>query len=186
MRFLGKLRLVVLAVVGIPVALIGAYMAITEYFGGTGTLHVAAPTDSSLTVWVDGVERSTLTPGVHREIELEQGDHQIELVRADGQRVSHALDVDDGFYEGLAPAPNQCWVELDGTEAYYGSAPRPELEARYFDAAPFDLSSGRYFDEATLPSQIQDGHHVYLMFEVPCAMRSASDAQLIAAAGYDG
>ncbi len=186
MRILRNIRLVIALIVGIPVALFAAFMGIREYFNGTGTLHVVAPVEGSLVVRVDGIEQATLGPAQHGEIELEQGTHAVELVRGDGQVSARSVEVDDGFFEDLTPADGQCFVELDATEAYYGHAPRPEVEARHFGESSFEISSSRYFAESEMPSSIQSGSHVYLVFEVPCAMSSASDRELLIAAGYDG
>lgn len=186
MRFIQKLRLVIAAVVGIPVLLFMAYMGISEWISGSGTLHVVAPYDGPLTVRLDGEDVATVPAGAHHELEIEQGEHGLELVRADGQGVVHDLDVDSGFYETLAPAQGQCFVELDGTEAYYGHDPAPEVEDRHFAAEPFEVGSSHYYGEGELPGTISDNASVYLIFEVPCAMSSSGDSQLLVAAGYGG
>ncbi|MGE0788653.1 MAG: hypothetical protein AB7S26_23480 [Sandaracinaceae bacterium] len=185
MRWLRNIRLVIAAVIGIPLAIIAGVMALVEWWSGEGTVHVVAPLDSAVTILIDGAPSGTVNAGGHSEIELAQGDHEIQLQRADGVSGNHALDVDSGYFEVLTPASGQCFVELDGTEAYYGSAPRPEVEERHFDGQPIEVNGSTYYDDQHLPSQISDSAHVYLMFEVPCTMSAASDAELLAAAGYN-
>ncbi|MGE0785845.1 MAG: hypothetical protein AB7S26_09170 [Sandaracinaceae bacterium] len=157
------------------------------YFGrgmGDGRVHVIGPVAGAVNIDLDGVHVNAVAPREAHAFTLTQGEHDLRLAPVGAPAREHHLTVDDGSYDRVAPMTDQCFVNLDVTEVYYGSAPRPLLVGRHFEGEPFDVGASQYFSEHGLPQSISRGAHTNLLVEVPCSMSSASEQALIDAAGY--
>lgn len=166
-------------------ALIGASAMGTVYFTGSGTIHVHAPMDTAIVVALDDQAPQQLAPGQHFQGTLDQGEHVVGITTPDGQVTTHGVDVSSGFWEQLVPAnSHQCWVKVDARAYYEGSSGPPSVDDRFGADAPIDVGGSMYFSEADLPQTIQEGHPVYLMWEIPCELMGADSATVLRAIGY--
>ncbi len=182
-------RLYIYGGIAVVIAVLTGVALLWDDATGTGTVHVIGPTTGAVTLFVDGEQRTALGMREHHRLELEQGTHEIRLVHVSGAERTHSILIEDGGYNRVVPGPSQCFADLDVTDAHYrttyGTQAQPTtVEARHFDGEPFGVGGRRYFSAHMLPNDISRGARAHLVLEVPCNLASASDAALVAAAGY--
>jgi hypothetical protein len=187
MNTLRKVRLIILAVIGIPTLLFMGGMAVYEYVAGDGHLHLVAPEDAELSYVIDGRPAKKLAPGVHENITLPQGEHVVKLSSDIGQ-TERKVKISSGFAQLLVPAHDgQCFVLLDVSKSHYGNAKtakQPKLLQRISASTIADLPSSTHFGEASLPSSIKDDESCDLLETVDCGVLSKDDGELLVALGY--
>lgn len=151
------------------------------YLFGDGTLHVVAPSDGALSVEIDGhavrVER-----GEHGKIPVKHGKHHVK-VRVDGSDPVEFADVPfrNGFSEEVVPVdPDQCFVELEVSDAFYGAGDKlPTVRTRHLGAQPFSLASSTYLRAKELPSSVDEGSTVALLVPMHCDDAQLPDAKVL-------
>lgn len=187
MNVWSKVKVGAAVVVGVPIVGLVGYAGLDDYMNGKGEIHVQAPMDSGVTVFVDGDETAQLKPGQHQKLALEQGERAVKLVTDRGGEITHDLKIESGFFEALLPASKQCFAELDVYDTYYTSEqppPMPDVDATYSDGSPIDVSSTMHFAEAALPSTVQEGSTVQLLLEIPCELAGEGEEEVRVALGY--
>ena len=174
---LGFLALILLGVGGI---------SLRAYLFGEGWVHVMFPADDIGTLKVDGKEVKAHQPRNRTHTFLvKQGKHQISVERPSGASTAYSLDIKDGFAFMLVPIDDQqCFVVIDVTDSRYGGGKGPsKVLARYTTHGPVDVPDCPYFGEESLPDNIKSSATARLVRDIPCAMASYGDAQLLTALG---
>ncbi len=189
MSVMKKVKTILSIAIAVPLVIGFAALMAWQYFKGEGALHVLAPFEQSVTVSIDGESKGSLPATSLGIYDVARGPHTVEIkVDSSGDVVSYDFEARSGFWNGVAPASkDQCMVQLDATEAYYSGAPMknglpplPKLEERFRGgAAVADLNGAVYFSEDALPFEIEEGHKVHLVFEIPCPMMDAPDSKII-------
>jgi len=162
-------------------ALVGAGLGFGYvYLFGDGTLHVVAPSDGGLTVEVDG--RSVrVGQGEHGKIPVKHGKHHVK-VQIDGNEPLEFADVPfrNGFSEEVVPVdPDQCFVELEVSDAFYGAGDKLPTVRNRHPAQPFALASSTYLRAKELPSSVDEGSAVALLVPMHCDDSKLPDAKVL-------
>lgn len=170
------------------VVAIGALVAVA-FFMGSGEFHVVAPATTAVTVTVDGKDVGPVPAGAHRRFAVAQGARAVKVSTKAGAR-DYKLDVKNGGFSQVLPAPAQClalfdvrnyWYEKKGAlEKTLNDTTIPVKEKHAADKA-FDASSGAFYTLAELPEQIEKNRSAEVMLEVPCPLLQKSDAELVGA-----
>jgi hypothetical protein len=174
-----KLRLVFLAVIGVPCLLFtGGLLAYTALFGD-GEVVVVAPEGRDLALKLDG-QSVSVARGQHQAFKVKQGTHTVSFGATD-----KPVAIKNGFTKLLVPSSSdQCFVLLDVSNGNYihgthMADPFPRIVARIPSTAPYDLSASVHFSEAELPRSIKDNETCELLREAPCEALKGDDLSLL-------
>ena len=173
-------------IVGVLVGLLIAGGVGYSMIFGNGAFHVLAPEGGAVTVSLDGEDLGSLSAGTHQRYNLKQGEHVVTLTPAEGEATEHSVNVENGMYDDMLPLSGQCLAVFDVTNYWYEEnrlldklSEEISVELKSTDGAAFDHPAGVHYSTDDLPMQIQEGHRVELMMQLPCESLTVSDEQLI-------
>jgi hypothetical protein len=180
MNTLRKIRMVLMLVFGVPALLCVGGVAVWETLFGAVTVHALGPA----TVWVDGEEVVAIHDYDEVSFEVAQGQHTIRILGPSGA-AEVTRDLDSAWDDWLFPSPDQCFLQLDVTDTFYGAgaSEQPFIEARHGDGAMIELPAAWAFFSDDLPSSIGEHSHAFLFLDLPCDRIQDDEAVLLAELG---
>lgn len=185
LRKLRILETILLVLFGIPSMLCVGSAVIYGIFWGEVKVAVVAPPESDLELQIGQIHSETIPAGEHRVLELAQGQYPLSA-SAGGQTMQSTLDLSNGFDAFLVVLAEQCLVQVDVTEIFYGgSSDVPHIEARFTGPSIVEYpwsSSG--FHPDSMPYSISESGSAYMFQQLPCELLSLEDEALMGVLGW--
>ncbi|GDX82044.1 hypothetical protein LBMAG42_38550 [Deltaproteobacteria bacterium] len=174
------IRLIIVLVIGVPLAICGGIGAAFNYMMGDGMLTLWSPVDAMIVV-VDGGAPVALAAGEHKGITLTQGKHKLKAQTFLGTLESE-VEITNGFDHFFwGGAKELCYVRANVTDFYYSKSGTSKLKAKFHGDEFVDVSSD-YFSPEDMPRTIKS-QTIYQVALFDCAVFEKSDLEVLQSAG---